>query len=128
MIREIFKAYVAFSVPVEVLDPTCDEKQQQQNKQQCIPYHTIATGNWGCGAFRGDIPLKFVIQWIAASLASRSVHYYTFRDPKASKCSEFLHSFTFSSIQQLYESMKKYCQSYSDQMNFFEYSKMNNKK
>ncbi len=29
----------------------------------------IATGNWGCGAFGGDVYLKFVIQILAAARA-----------------------------------------------------------
>ncbi|KAF9121321.1 hypothetical protein BGW39_010632 [Mortierella sp. 14UC] len=28
----------------------------------------IASGNWGCGAFGGHLQLKFVLQWIAASI------------------------------------------------------------
>jgi len=36
---------------------------------------TIATGNWGCGVFKGDIRLKFIIQWIAASLAGKKLLY-----------------------------------------------------
>ena len=35
----------------------------------------ICTGRWGCGAFDGDIYLKFLIQWIAASLAKRNLIY-----------------------------------------------------
>lgn len=27
----------------------------------------VATGNWGCGAFGGDLQLKSIIQWLAAS-------------------------------------------------------------
>ncbi|TMW64171.1 hypothetical protein Poli38472_014288 [Pythium oligandrum] len=39
----------------------------------------IATGNWGCGVFCGDPELKFLIQWLAASLAGRvSVMYVIF--------------------------------------------------
>lgn len=39
----------------------------------------IATGNWGCGAFGGDVELKSVLQWLAASQASRPfVLYFTF--------------------------------------------------
>ncbi|KAG0340787.1 hypothetical protein BG004_006281 [Podila humilis] len=55
----------------------------------------IATGNWGCGAFGGHLELKFVLQWIAASVCSRfnpeqgqqasfaphDVLYYTFGMP-----------------------------------------------
>jgi len=39
----------------------------------------IATGNWGCGAFGGDVELKSMLQWLAASQASRPfVLYFTF--------------------------------------------------
>ncbi|MCO5603199.1 hypothetical protein L7F22_057346 [Adiantum nelumboides] len=42
----------------------------------------IATGNWGCGAFGGDVELKSLIQWMAASQAGRPfVHYFTFGSP-----------------------------------------------
>eukprot|EP01006_Ploeotia_vitrea_P050390 TRINITY_DN67455_c1_g1_i1.p1 TRINITY_DN67455_c1_g1~~TRINITY_DN67455_c1_g1_i1.p1 ORF type:complete len:440 (-),score=37.22 TRINITY_DN67455_c1_g1_i1:78-1397(-) len=30
---------------------------------------TVATGNWGCGAFGGDAQLKALLQWIAATVA-----------------------------------------------------------
>ena len=36
---------------------------------------TIATGNWGCGVFGGDCQLKFILQWMAASLNNRQLHY-----------------------------------------------------
>lgn len=38
-----------------------------------VPY--VATGNWGCGAFKGDVKLKFIIQWIACTLAKKVMHY-----------------------------------------------------
>lgn len=38
----------------------------------------IATGNWGCGAFRGDPHLKALIQLVAASEAQREILYFTF--------------------------------------------------
>ena len=41
----------------------------------------IATGNWGCGVFAGDLELKLMIQMIAASLSGRPVHYFTFSNP-----------------------------------------------
>lgn len=37
--------------------------------------HTIATGNWGCGAFNGDFKLKFLIQWYAASICGKDLVY-----------------------------------------------------
>ncbi|ETM51883.1 hypothetical protein L914_04377 [Phytophthora nicotianae] len=38
----------------------------------------VATGNWGCGVFRGDRELKFLIQWLAASLRQRELVYVLF--------------------------------------------------
>lgn len=35
------------------------------------------------GAFGGYVPLKFVLQWLAASLAGRGVIYYPFANPLA---------------------------------------------
>ncbi|CAG5090337.1 Oidioi.mRNA.OKI2018_I69.PAR.g12562.t1.cds [Oikopleura dioica] len=57
--RDILKAYSAF--------------------KGCTPA-TIATGNWGCGAFGGDPELKFVIQMIAAAFAQRPLWYFCFDD------------------------------------------------
>ena len=33
----------------------------------------ICTGKWGCGAFGGDIYLKFLIQWISCSIANKNM-------------------------------------------------------
>lgn len=43
----------------------------------CGPGSQIATGNWGCGAFQGDILLKFMIQWMAATVTGTKLTYYT---------------------------------------------------
>jgi poly(ADP-ribose) glycohydrolase len=41
----------------------------------------IATGNWGCGVFKGDHVLKFLIQLIAISASNKSgMLYHTFGD------------------------------------------------
>lgn len=47
----------------------------------------VATGNWGCGSSsRGDVQLKLVIQWMAASLAGLPVLvYYTSGHAKLAK-------------------------------------------
>ena len=42
----------------------------------------VATGNWGCGAFRGDPQLKSLIQIMAASVVGRELVYFTFGDQK----------------------------------------------
>ena len=62
--REVIKAYAAF-----VGAPS------QLSASSSGP---IATGNWGCGAFGGDLQLKFLIQWCAASAAQRPLEYFTF--------------------------------------------------
>ncbi|CAD5219844.1 unnamed protein product [Bursaphelenchus okinawaensis] len=64
--RELKKAYVGFVVKVN-------------NRE------TIATGNWGCGAFNGNVYLKFIIQLIAASAASRRLSYHTFGNEELSQ-------------------------------------------
>lgn len=49
----------------------------------------VATGNWGCGqTSQGDVQLKLVIQWMAASLAGVPVLIYnTSGDDKLTKVS-----------------------------------------
>ncbi|TPV93560.1 MAG: hypothetical protein B7733_19990 [Myxococcales bacterium FL481] len=42
------------------------------------PPTDIATGNWGCGAFGGDVRLKSLIQWLAASRSGKQLHYFPF--------------------------------------------------
>mmetsp|Transcript_2450 Transcript_2450/g.3567 ORF Transcript_2450/g.3567 Transcript_2450/m.3567 type:complete len:626 (+) Transcript_2450:29-1906(+) len=75
--RELIKAFVGFS-------------KQGLNSDSpflgIISHHDrVATGNWGCGVFKGDKQLKFVIQWMAASLADKDVTYFTFNDPELEK-------------------------------------------
>ena len=69
--RDLIKAYVGFN-----LINFDDEKVITMTK-------TIATGNWGCGAFGGDFELKFLQQWIVASYAGvEKLYYYTFDKKK----------------------------------------------
>ena len=42
--------------------------------------NAIATGNWGCGVFKGDPRLKSLLQLIAATEAGRDVLYFSFKD------------------------------------------------
>uniref|UniRef100_A0A6B2L5L4 poly(ADP-ribose) glycohydrolase n=1 Tax=Arcella intermedia TaxID=1963864 RepID=A0A6B2L5L4_9EUKA len=47
---------------------------------------TVATGNWGCGAFGNDHVLKFLQQWLAASEAKvEMLYYHTFSDKRAAE-------------------------------------------
>lgn len=46
----------------------------------------IATGNWGCGAFRGNPQLKVLIQLMAAAVSRRPIVYFTFGDKPLRDC------------------------------------------
>ena len=59
----------------------------------------VATGNWGCGAFRGDTKLKSLLQLMAASQAGRSVAYFTFGDTELRD--EVFHMYTFLTDHQV---------------------------
>ncbi|CBY08840.1 unnamed protein product [Oikopleura dioica] len=107
--RDILKAYTAF--------------------KGCTPA-TIATGNWGCGAFGGDPELKFVIQMIAAALAKRPLHYFCFDDlmtPTGPKLSETLDGIKSSiikkSIPLVFELLTDYMPLRNGQEKFSEYLK-----
>jgi poly(ADP-ribose) glycohydrolase len=49
----------------------------------------IASGNWGCGAFGGDPPLKAVLQWLAASAEGRALRYFSFGDRRVGDLASF---------------------------------------
>ncbi len=40
----------------------------------------VATGNWGCGVYGGNVGLKAMLQWLAVSClpGKQTLHYYTF--------------------------------------------------
>ena len=75
--RELVKALAGFqALPLAVLHwaPTLAEHSSLLSG--------IATGTWGCGAFNGDVELKALIQWIAASVSGRTMHYFPFDNEK----------------------------------------------
>ena len=76
--RELTKATIGFQCLVSSL------KDHEQSPIHATTFHhlpqIIASGNWGCGVFRGNVKLKFLLQWIAASRAKRTLHYHTFHD------------------------------------------------
>mmetsp|Transcript_47456 Transcript_47456/g.54639 ORF Transcript_47456/g.54639 Transcript_47456/m.54639 type:complete len:467 (+) Transcript_47456:88-1488(+) len=57
------------------------------NDYRDLPYEfdRVSTGNWGCGAFGGNLYLKFLEQWIAASIGGKKMDYSTFKNPKLKK-------------------------------------------
>ncbi|KAG0308251.1 hypothetical protein BGZ98_008511 [Dissophora globulifera] len=67
-LREINKALAGYRVsPINASEwgLARDEDSEDDHNNS---YRPIATGNWGCGAFGGHLQLKFVLQWIAASI------------------------------------------------------------
>lgn len=57
--RELLKAYCGFSF----------------NRPNI---NRVVTGNWGCGAFGGNLRLKFLIQWLACSAVNKEMIYCPF--------------------------------------------------
>ena len=76
ILRELNKAYCGFSHLVTGDDASTGT---------CV---SVATGNWGCGAFGGNKEMKTIIQWLAASRAKRAMKYYTFKDAHLSQRQE----------------------------------------
>ncbi|KAL6065054.1 poly(ADP-ribose) glycohydrolase [Balamuthia mandrillaris] len=66
LLRDLNKAYAGFSVPEEGIYTATKALKP------------IATGNWGCGIFKGDPQLKAIIQVIAAAQCGRSIKYFAF--------------------------------------------------
>lgn len=69
--RDAAKAWVTFRGPVDT-----------GKTLACATQGPIATGNWGCGAFAGDLQLKAAIQLCAASAVKRPLVYFTFAIPE----------------------------------------------
>ena len=64
---------------------------------------SVATGNWGCGAFGNDHVLKFVQQWLAASEAGvQTLYYYTFADKRAAELPLLMAKLSRLSVGQLW--------------------------
>lgn len=57
--RELLKAYCGFSFEKALTN-------------------RVITGNWGCGAFGGDLRIKFMIQWLACSALGKEMVYCPF--------------------------------------------------
>ena len=67
VLRDFIKAYAGFNL-INFNDKDVSKLEK-----------TIATGNWGCGAFGGDYELKFIQQLLAATYAGvDKLYYYTF--------------------------------------------------
>ncbi len=64
----------------------------------------VVTGNWGCGAFGGEVTVKFITQWISCSLAGKRMLYCPFGASKVIKPSEnVLDALSKKKIKEVYE-------------------------
>ncbi|XP_074031145.1 uncharacterized protein [Leptinotarsa decemlineata] len=63
------------------------EKLSQISETPGNGLKSVSTGNWGCGSSRkGDVQLKVIIQWLAASVAGvPSLIYYTYGHQQLAK-------------------------------------------
>ncbi|XP_068161884.1 poly(ADP-ribose) glycohydrolase-like [Antennarius striatus] len=96
--RELNKAYCGFSRP----------GTPKENLA------AVATGNWGCGAFRGDTRLKALLQMLAAAEAGRDVAYFTFGDSQLMTDVHDMHSLLTRrkmSVGEVYDLLEEYCSS-----------------
>eukprot|EP00826_Nyctotherus_ovalis_P063397 TRINITY_DN9297_c0_g1_i1.p1 TRINITY_DN9297_c0_g1~~TRINITY_DN9297_c0_g1_i1.p1 ORF type:complete len:171 (+),score=53.45 TRINITY_DN9297_c0_g1_i1:73-585(+) len=66
VLRELNKAFIGFNV---------EKHQDKENVRK-----KIATGRWGCGAFKGNAQLKFIIQWLAAAESGKELVFHTYGD------------------------------------------------
>ena len=123
--RDIHKAYVGFSLifygrqkPIEPKNndgkgnkAKKDKKiKKEKTKEEKLEEdkNSISTGNWGCGAFRGDNELKFFEQWVSASFAGvQRLDYYTYGSKRMNQIIERLDEIKsiYTNAYELYESL-----------------------
>ena len=69
----------------------------------------IVTGKWGCGIFKGNKELKFLIQWMACTKAGREMTYLTYNDEDHFKNVErLLVEFDGKSVSEVIDVILKY--------------------
>lgn len=76
--RDLDKAYLGFCGIEQEL------KEYLKTRKFSLDLNKISTGNWGCGAFGGDVVLKFVQQVMVANVTGKNMDYSTFGDQR--KC------------------------------------------
>ena len=70
----------------EAVDMILDDPPGTSEQVQGMDSFGIATGNWGCGVFGGNVELKSMLQWLAASQARRPyILYFSFQNPAAKR-------------------------------------------
>lgn len=91
-LRDLNKAYIGFQpAHYSHLGPTCilsedllyplplevpHPKNAHESSLRESIIRPVATGHWGCGAFLGNVDVKAIQQWMAATMAGRVLHYH----------------------------------------------------
>ncbi|ETO28016.1 hypothetical protein RFI_09115 [Reticulomyxa filosa] len=55
--------------------------------------HIIVTGNWGCGAFGGNVQLKALLQLMTAAINGTTIEYYSLANAKVAKLKNVMEKF-----------------------------------
>ncbi len=74
------------------------------SSNQCTS-KVFATGNWGCGIFGGDPQMKAVIQWLAASVAGKTVVYCPFDNPELERLPELVECGVNESVGSVFQAI-----------------------
>lgn len=78
------------AVEDEILNQTAPGTSEKVQGMEVKGGLGVATGNWGCGVFGGNLQLKSMLQWLAASQARRPfVLYFSFQNPDAQRLQVF---------------------------------------
>lgn len=119
VLREIHKAYVGFGINDWI------EEEPKHKK-------SIITGKWGCGAFKGDPELKFIIQWLACSWINRKYVFVNWGEDQKNEYYEevisHLKKKKTAQIVELLTQYAKYRRTYDDKtkaLSLFGYLKQN---
>ena len=100
VIREINKAIAGFGF----------------NEDQRI----VLTGKWGCGVFNGNVQLKLLIQWIAASYCKKEMCFFSMGDNHIKQVDDIKKKFFGRSIGKLVYLVLDYWK-YTRKMDLFTY-------
>jgi len=88
VLRELNKAFIGFNV---------SKYQEKANVNK-----KIATGRWGCGAFRGNAQLKLIIQWLAGSECQKNLVFHCYEDVTLEKSEEIIKKYQGKTVGELF--------------------------